>query len=374
MEIMKPAKKLGFGLMRLPELEDHSLDLAQTCRMVDAFLAQGFTYFDTAYVYHDGDAERIVRDAIVSRHPRESFTLATKLPSWEIKTPEDRDRVFAEQLDRTGAGYFDFYLLHAVGKSTLSLFDQFDCWNWALEKKAAGLIRHFGFSFHGTPEMLDELLTKHPGAEFVQLQINYLDWENPAVQSRRCYEVATAHGVPVIVMEPVKGGMLASMEDSAASLLKAADPNASLASWAVRYAASLPNVMVVLSGMSTPEQVADNLATMSDLVPLGESELALLDRVRKTLAASVTVACTACRYCVSGCPQDIPITDLIQTLNHVRLYGQSFRFRREYEAVIEGHNPPSACVSCGQCADICPQHLPVPELMKELADVFKQEE
>lgn len=368
---LKPAKKFGFGLMRLPVLEDKTIDFDQVCKMVDAFLEKGFTYFDTAYVYHGGDSERIVKDALVARHPRESFTLATKLPAWELKCEADVQRIFDEQLERTGAGYFDYYLLHSVEMAHVPTYDHYDCWNWILKMKEQGLVRHVGFSFHDSPELLDQLLTAHPEAEFVQLQLNYLDWDNNIIQSRGCYEVAVKHHVPVIVMEPVKGGTLASMPENAASIIKSANPDASLASWAIRFAASRENVMCVLSGMSNEEQMMDNLSTMNHFVPLTEEEEALVAKTAETLLSVPTVPCTGCRYCVDGCPQGILIPDLIRCLNNAKLYGMNNRASNFYQGYITEGSPAAQCIQCGQCEGVCPQHLPVIDVMKEAAETFE---
>ena len=246
-------KKLGFGLMRLPQ-KDEKIDIEQTKEMVDRFLAAGFTYFDTAWAY--AGSEDAIRQALVERYPRESYQLATKMAAWiNCKTREEATEQFETSLRQTGAGYFDFYLLHNLGESRTEVFENFDLWNWALEKKKEGLIRHVGFSFHSTPEELDAILNAHPEAEFVQLQINYADWENPAIQSRACYEVARKHGKPVIIMEPVKGGMLATPPESVSDIFKAAEPDASCASWALRFAADLEGVITVLSGMSNVGQM-----------------------------------------------------------------------------------------------------------------------
>jgi len=369
---LKPEKKLGFGLMRLPVHEDKTIDLEAVCPMVDAFLEAGFTYFDTAYPYHGGLSESAVRKVLAERHPRESYTLASKLPGWLLTDEKTPQMFFDEQLEKTGAGYFDYYLLHCINTTHLPFYDRYDCWNWGLSLKESGKVRYFGFSFHEGPELLDELLSKHK-VDFVQLQINYLDWENETVQSRACYEVAVKHGVPVVVMEPVKGGTLATMPEAAGDILKAFAPEASLPSWAIRYAASLPNVMAVLSGMSNMEQIADNCATMKDFVPLNEEEYDVLKQATDKLVELKMVPCTGCRYCVDGCPQSILIPDIIRCLNHTKVYGRSGDMKKTYEALAGAGSPASACIECGQCEHACPQQLKVTEIMKEAAGTYEEQ-
>ncbi|MDR1060212.1 MAG: aldo/keto reductase, partial [Clostridiales bacterium] len=264
----KEIGKLGFGLMRLPMAGDE-VDMEQTIKMVDLFMEKGFTYFDTAYGYINGKSEVAAGKALVERYPRESFQLATKLPAWAgAKTAQEARDMFWTSLERTGAGYFDFYLLHNLGAGRTEAFDKFGIWDFLREQKREGRIRHLGFSLHASADYLDEMLNLHPDMEFVQLQINYADWRSSTVQSEKCFEVARKHGKPVIVMEPVKGGALAKIPEAAASVLKQANPAASLPSWAIRFAASLDGVITVLSGMSTLAQMEDNLSCMERFAPL----------------------------------------------------------------------------------------------------------
>lgn len=363
--------KLGFGLMRLPET-DGAIDIETVKGMVDASLVAGFNYFDTAYVYHSGTSENAVKQVLVERYPRDAFMLATKLPAWAMESTEDRDRIFNEQLERTGAGYFDFYLLHSVenGKN-YDTYERFGCFDWALEKKAAGLIRHFGFSFHGTPELLEEVLDRHPEVEFVQIQLNYADWENPLVQSGRLYEILHEWQIPIIVMEPVKGGKLADIDPELASMLDAARPGASPASWALRYVGSLDGVMTILSGMSTPQQMAENIETFSHFEALSADERAVLGEVVKKMLDMPQVACTACRYCTDGCPQHINIPEVLRALNIARRYPKDSSPKSLYQSIVEaGSGRASDCIACGQCEGVCPQHLPIIELLQEAAERF----
>ena len=358
--------KLGFGLMRLPE-RDGKIDLEQVCRMADAYLNAGLTYFDTAYVYHGGNSEKIVREALAKRHARDRYTVATKLPAWCMKEEADRDRIFGEQLERTGLTYFDFYLLHSIEDGgNGETYDRLNCWEWALEKKAKGQIRHFGFSFHGSPEYLEKLLDDHPEVEFVQIQLNYADWENPVVQSGRLYEILRRRNVPIIVMEPVKGGTLAKLTPELEARFKAIRPDASIASWALRFVASLPGVMTVLSGMSNSEQVADNLKTFCHFEPLTDAEKAAVEDVRRSIMSAEQIGCTACRYCTDGCPMNIAIPDVFRAVNTMKLYGDEFRPKAFYSGLVnQGHGRASDCVACGQCEGVCPQHLPIIELLKD---------
>lgn len=367
-------KKLGFGCMRLPltNPEDHkSIDLPQFCEMIDVFLERGFTYFDTAYMYHDYQSEIAVREALVKRHPRDSFTLTSKLPTMMLKEKDDMERIFNEQLEKTGAGYFDYYWLHNLNRGDIGIADELDAWSFIRKKKEQGLIRHIGFSFHDMPGLLDDILTKHPEMEFVQIQLNYLDWEAPNVKSRECYEVCVKHGKPVIVMEPVKGGALANVPAGVTDLFKSIHPDLSVPSWAIRYAASLPGVCMVLSGMSDMDQLLDNTSYMQDFTPLDEAEYQAIDKAVELIHAAIAIDCTACRYCTEGCPVQIPIPDYFKLYNEFRQIGGGFSAPqlREYRKLSgeEGVGKASECVQCGQCEAACPQHLEIREWLAKVA-------
>lgn len=362
-------KKLGFGLMRLPKLSDNTIDLEQVKQMVDLFMSKGFTYFDTAWAYPG--SEDAIRQALVERYPRDKFTIATKNAAWiKCNTRADAIAQFETSLRQTGAGYFDFYLLHNLGEARTEFFERFKLWDFVQEKKREGLIKHVGFSFHGTPAELEEILTAHPEAEFVQLQINYADWESPLIQSRACYEVARRHGKPIIIMEPIKGGMLANPPDTVAEVFKAVKPEVSLASWAIRFAASLDGVITVLSGMSTLAQMEDNVAYMEDFVRLNDSERATVEEARKVLASIPIIPCTACEYCQKVCPQNVGIAGSFAAYNILTLYRDKAAALREetWRVAMHGKKSASACVRCGACERVCPQHIPI---RAELAKVVK---
>ena len=366
--------KLGFGLMRLPMLGDE-VDLEQTKKMVDLFLEKGFCYFDTAYGYLNGKSEEAIRKALVERYPRDRYLLATKLPAWAgAKTKEEAQQMFETSLERTGAGYFDFYLLHNLGEKRTQYFDDYDIWNFLEEKKKEGLIRHLGFSFHDKADVLDEILKAHPEMEFVQLQINYADWEEPTIESRKCYEVSRKHGKPVIIMEPVKGGNLANPPKEVRDLFESVDPKASPASWAIRYAASLDGIITVLSGMSNLEQMEDNLSYMSQFKPLSEEEQKAVEKAREILDSIPTVPCTACAYCMKGCPQNIPIYGTFQAVNLYNLYENLEGAKGKYSWWIDGqgYTKASECVECGQCEEVCPQHIHIREELKKAVEILEK--
>ena len=366
-------KNFGFGLMRLPMLDGDHVDVEQVKGMVDMFIERGFTYFDTAWMYCNFKSEEATKEALVKRHPRDSYTLATKLHAGFIKTKEDRDKVFNEQLRKTGVDYFDYYLLHDVGEDHYRIYNELDCFNWIMDKKEKGLVKKIGFSFHDNAELLDRVLTEHPEMEFVQLQINYLDWDSVGVQSRKCYEVATKHGVPVIVMEPVKGGTLAKVPSTVEDLFKNYAPDMSVPSWAIRFAASLDNVFMVLSGMSDMAQLKDNTDYMADLKPLTDEEKEIIKKAVEILNSNIAVPCTGCAYCVDGCPMKINIPKCFSLLNadlqEIKEKGWTPQ-GEYYDRMTQTSGKASDCIACGQCEGMCPQHLPIIEDLKMVVKHF----
>ena len=370
------AKKLGFGLMRLPLLEADNfaaVDTAQVERMVDTFLERGFTYFDTAYMYHDFKSECVIREALVRRHDRDSFTLASKLPTMFLKQEGDQERIFGEQLEKCGVEYFDYYLLHSLNGMNYKTAQRLGSFDFVVRKKAEGKIRHIGFSFHDSAALLDEILAVHPEMEFVQLQLNYLDWDNESIQSHKCYEVARRHGKPVIVMEPVKGGALARLPEEAGQLFREVRPELSPASWAIRYAVSLEGVMMVLSGMSSMEQLLDNTSYMKHFEPLSYAEQTVVAKAVGIINRSIAIPCTACRYCVAGCPEHIAIPEYFALYNaEKQSVKQTFSNQQAYYETYAGkYGKASDCISCRKCEKICPQHLRITDYLKQVAGMFE---
>ena len=371
-------KKLGFGLMRLPQVDPedwYSAILAEDFKkMADAFIKKGFTYFDTAYIYNGGNSEKAFREAVVRRYPREAYTICDKLPMMVFKKEEDMAPIFAEMLANCGVSYFDYLWLHAITGPNYEKAKKFHSFEYLSKLKEEGKARHIGFSFHGTPELLDEVLTAHPEAEYVQLQINYLDWEDPTVQSRKCYEICVKHGKKVIVMEPVKGGALANVPKEAEDLFRGADPAASAASWAIRFAASLDNVMVVLSGMSSQEQLEDNTAYMEHFRPLSPEQRGMVMKAGEIIRKNIAIPCTACRYCIPVCPKQICIPDYFSIYNTIRRFGDKAGndVINYYNNLTQMHGAPTDCIKCGQCEQRCPQHLPIRKNLALVAEEIKK--
>lgn len=359
---MEDTKKLGFGLMRLPK-HGVRIDIKQTSAMVDAFLEAGCTYFDTAHVYLG--SEEAAKKALVTRHPRESYTIATKLFAATAPTAAAARKQFDTSLSRLGTDYIDYYLLHTLMESNADKYERFKLWDYVSELKRAGKVRHVGFSFHDGPELLERLLTEHPEVEFVQLQINYADWENPSVTSRANYEVARAHNVPIVVMEPVKGGNLAKPPKEVERLFREYNPDASPASWAIRFAASLDGMLTVLSGMSNMAQMQDNLSFMRDFTPLNDEERAIIRKAQEIMGASKAIPCTACAYCTKGCPMEIPIPDIFAAMNLRLGEGDVEGARAAYASLAKSGAVADACIGCGQCEEVCPQHIPVVSRLEE---------
>lgn len=369
-------KKLGFGLMRLPLLDRHdpsSIDIELTKKMVDECLSRGFRYFDTAWMYCGGKSECAVKEVLTDRYEREEFLLADKLHAGYLKTRDDRDRIFNTQREKTGVEFFDYYLLHDVGVEHYEIFERLDCFRWLSDKKKNGLAKKIGFSFHDSADFLDKVLTEHPEVDFVQLQINYLDWESDSIQSRLCLETARRHGKPVIVMEPVKGGTLAVLPDKVKALFKNHNPDMSPASYAIRFAASLDGVMLVLSGMSNMEQLLDNLSFMDNFTPFDSEEQALVKKAAELLNSDIAVPCTSCGYCLDGCVKNIPIPKYFSLYNAdlQEAEGKSWTPQHAYyDNLAVSFGKPTDCIGCRKCERICPQHIKITAALKKVAAHF----
>jgi predicted aldo/keto reductase-like oxidoreductase len=372
-------KKLGFGLMRPPFISENG-DVEQMKEMVDLYLEKGFSYFDTSYFYGQGISETHARQVIVERHPRSSFQFATKLPLWVVEKKEDMEQCLHTSLKRSGLDYIDFYMLHGLSAAKSDRFpgsyldkaDRFGAWEFLNNAKAAGKVRHIGFSFHDSAELLDRLLTDHPEVEFVQLQINYADWEDSVIQSRKCYETAMKHKKPVIIMEPLKGGTLLKLRPEAERIFKTANPEASIASWAIRYCASLSGVITVLSGMQSVDVVKDNISYMENFKPLTPAEQAVVGKVVNELRNVDAIKCTGCGYCLDNCPQKIRIPSVFEYLNDYRMYKDIAYAKRRYGNSIQESGKASDCVSCGSCESHCPQKLKIITYLQEAAELLEE--
>lgn len=355
-------KNFGFGFMRLP-LKDGEIDIEQVKKMVDLFLEAGFNYFDTAHGYHDGKSEWAIKEALTSRYPRDQYILTDKLSPNFFEKKEDIKPLIEEELQAAGVEYFDFLLMHAQSDVLDKKYSESGAYEVAKELKAEGKIRHIGISFHDSPEALRRILTSHPEIEAVQIQFNYLDYDDPGIQSKKVYDVAVEFGKPVIVMEPVKGGRLANLAPEAAKVFEGF-PLASPASYALRFAASFPSVMMVLSGMSNLEMVEDNVRTMMDFRPLNVQEEKAVEAARHAIRGLNFIACTSCRYCLEVCPKQLPIPQIISTLNKKRVYASFDRDSYLSKVAVEGHRA-GDCLKCGRCEKMCPQHLPIRTILEE---------
>ena len=365
----KIKKNFGFGCLRLP-MKDGEVDKEQMCKMVDTFLEQGFNYFDTAHGYLDGKSELALRDCLTSRHERSEYILTNKLTNFYFKSEEEIRPFFESQLKACGVDYFDFYLMHAQSEEIFKYFKKCHAYEIALQLKEEGKIRHFGISFHDKAEALDQILTEYPQIEVVQIQFNYLDYEDPAVQSRKCYEVCRKHNKPVLIMEPVKGGNLVNLPEDAKKVLDDLH-GGSPASYALRFAAGFEGVLMVLSGMSNMEQMEDNISFMKDFQPLNEKEMEAVYKVADIFHQKHAIACTACRYCTAGCPKQISIPDLFACMNAKKVFNDCTA-NYYYSTAYTVHNgKASDCIKCGKCEKACPQHLPIRDLLEDVAKEFE---
>ena len=370
-DLDKNVGKLGFGMMRLPRKGD-GIDIEETKKLVDAFMISRFNYFDTAFAYPG--SEEAIKEALVNRYPRKSYYLASKCAIWSgCKEKEDAEKELDISLERTGAGYFDFYLLHALNKDSAKTFEEWGLWDYFLKKKEEGLIRHLGFSFHDSPEVLDDILSKHPEAEFVQLQINWADWEDPKVQSKGSWEVARKHNKDIIVMEPVKGGLLADPHPLVKEVFSSSDPNASPASWAIRFASSLDGVMTVLSGMNTLEMLGDNVKTMWNFKGFDAKQMETIEKAREVFSSLPSIPCTKCDYCAKVCPMDIGISGTFAAMNTLLLYGNESIAKDRYKALVinKGRKNPEKCIKCGKCEEACPQHIEIRSNLEKAKEHFQ---
>lgn len=371
-------KKMGFGMMRLPLTDENdlkSINQEEVNKMADIFMENGFNYFDTAYPYHDGLSEVALKKAVVERYPRESFVIADKLPLFLITKEEQLEQIFNQQLERCGVDYFDYYLMHNVSGFSEAGFIDVDSFSFVKKLKEDGKIKKMGLSTHANAEYLDNILKKHPEIEFVQLQVNYLDWENDGVESRKCVEVAKKYNLPVIVMEPLKGGFLANIPPEAEKIMKEYDPDASAVSWALRYVASMDEVFMVLNGVSSLEQMEENIKIMDSHEKLNQDEYEIISSVIDIINSKITVPCTKCNYCISTCPVNINIPKLFDFYNNQKIENiQTFTaVGNAYVnySKIESNGIASDCIQCGKCVKECPQHINIPEVMGDVKKTFE---
>ena len=373
-------KNLGMGMMRLPLLDENdftSVDYDQVNKMVDAYMDAGFNHFDTAYIYHEGVSEDAFKKCVVERYPRESFKIATKLPLFVITEESQLEPIFADQLKKCGVDYFDYYMLHNVSGFTETAWKNVDLYSFIQKKKEEGFIKHIGISTHGNAEFLEEILFEHPELEFVLLQINYLDWESESVESRKCYEVACKHNKPVWVMEPLKGGFLADIPPEAERLMKDYNPDASVISWALRFVASLDNVCLILNGASSLEQLEENIEDFENFTSLNDKEYEILEKVADIINSNIAVECTKCKYCLDACTEEINIPKIFDLYNHEKMLDPA-PWTPIGNAYVNYSKLPnvgiaSDCTECGMCVEECPQHIDIPEVMKDVVKTFETE-
>lgn len=366
--------KTGFGFLRLPRLNpdaEKSIDYQTLCSLVDCFLEKGGSYFDTAYTYLGGASEEALRTTLVERYPRERFRIADKLPGYAAKNQEDNLRYFEESRKRCGVDYFDVYLLHGLNAENYEIAKQLDQFAFLQSLKEAGKVKKTGFSYHDTAELLDQILTEYPEVDYVQLQINYLDWDSQSIQSRACYETAVKHQKTVLVMEPVKGGTLANLPPEAELILKQIHPGNSPARWAIRFASDLDAVEVVLSGMNSMAQIEDNMTALS---PLTMEEHAALERAAHIIGSNTAIGCTGCGYCTEGCPVGMPIPQYFTLYNEYKRHpAELWKTQIIYTSISKKKIPASSCIRCGQCESRCPQKLPVIKSLWEVKSILQEE-
>jgi len=372
-------KNFGFGMMRLPLLDENdfeSIDFEEVNKMVDLFIENGYNYFDTAYPYHDGKSEEAVKKCVIERYPRESVIIANKLPIFLITKEEQLEQIFNQQLERCGVEYFDYYLMHNVSGFSEKGFIDVDSFSFAKQKKEEGKIKKLGLSTHANAEYLDNVLSQHPEMEFVQLQINYLDWENEGVESRKCVEIANKYDLPILIMEPLKGGFLVDIPEEAEKIMKDYNPDNSIVSWALRYVASIEIVMMVLTGSSTLDQAKQNIEIMNNFQKLNEEEYKIIDQVVDIINSNITVACTKCNYCVSSCPVGINIPKLFTLYNNEKIEDndQFTAVGNMYVNIAKSDSKiASDCIKCGACIKECPQHIDIPTVMDDVKATFETE-
>ncbi len=371
--------KLVMGMMRLPLIDENdftSIDYEQVNKMVDTYMDAGFNHFDTAYIYHEGKSENAFKKSVVERYPRDAYKIATKMPLFIISEESQLEPIFAEQLEHCGVDYFDYYMLHNVSGFTETAWKNVDLYSFIKNKKEEGFIMHIGLSTHGNAEFLEEIILTHPELEFVLLQINYLDWEDEAIESRKCLEVAKKYNKPVMIMEPYKGGFLADVPEEAEKLMKEYNPNRSIVSWAMRFVANL-DACVVLTGASSLEQVENNIEEFNNADPLNEEEYKILEEVSNIINSNITVNCTKCRYCVDTCPADIDISKIFDMYNKHKILGRE-DWSQAGNAYLNYSKLPnvgiaSDCVECGSCIEECPQQINIPEVLKNFKETFETE-